>query len=157
MSEAELVKQFTEETGHVIPTEPQLMSEEEVNFLTKMILDEVMEFMATVHEPKKGKEIMKQFIDDSKDIPKEEGSEEDIIAAQADALTDVNYYSLNAAAKKGVNLSKVFMLVHEANMDKRVDGKFLRREDGKILKRPGWTPPDITREIINQKKNGAFT
>jgi hypothetical protein len=28
-------------------------------------------------------------------------------------------------------------------MAKLVDGKVIRREDGKVLKPAGWTPPDI--------------
>ena len=59
---------------------------------------------------------------------------------QADALVDVYYYSLNAAAKKGVNLSSIFSIVHAANMAKRdpATGQFLKREDGKIIKPKGW-------------------
>ncbi len=59
---------------------------------------------------------------------------------QADALIDVYYYSLNAAAKKGINLSAIFKIVHAANMAKRdpATGKFLKRDDGKIIKPAGW-------------------
>lgn len=59
---------------------------------------------------------------------------------QADALVDVYYYSLNAAAKKGVNLSSIFSIVHSANMAKRdpKTGVFLKRADGKIIKPEGW-------------------
>lgn len=32
---------------------------------------------------------------------------------------DIYYYSLNCAAKKGVNLSSIFGIVHAANMAKR--------------------------------------
>lgn len=34
-------------------------------------------------------------------------------ADQADALVDIYYYSLNAACKKGVNLSSLFDIVHK--------------------------------------------
>jgi hypothetical protein len=40
------------------------MSNEEVNFLVKMMLDEIMELFATVLPPKEAKEAMKGFIDD---------------------------------------------------------------------------------------------
>ncbi len=68
------------------------------------------------------------------------------------------YYSLNAAAKKGINLSAVFKLVHEANMRKRdpVSGVFLKREDGKIVKPEGWTPPDVGAEMRRQASEGSF-
>jgi hypothetical protein len=34
-------------------------------------------------------------------------------------------------------------------MAKLVDGKVIRREDGKILKPAGWTPPDIKGVLFN--------
>lgn len=154
MSDAELVKEFTEKTGSIIPYKPQLMNHEETFFLIKMMLDEIMELAATVEEPSISKKLMIDIINNSKDIPKEKGNEIELIAAQADALVDCYYYSLNAAAKKGVNISKVFKLVHDANMDKQIDGKFLKRDDGKILKRPGWVEPNITAEIERQFNEG---
>jgi len=79
--------------------------------------------------------------------------------ADQDALVDVYYYMLNAACKKGVNLSSVFGTVHAANMAKRdpETGKFLKREDGKIVKPRGWQPPDIEAEIRRQTREGAWT
>jgi predicted HAD superfamily Cof-like phosphohydrolase len=156
MSDASLVRTFTKETGNNVPNTPELMTKGEVFFLIKMMLDEIMELAATVETPSATKDSMVKLIWNSKDIPQEEGTEEDIIGAQADALVDCYYYSLNAAAKKGVNLSSVFKLVHDANMDKRIDGVFLKREDGKILKRPGWVSPDIAAEIVRQKECGSF-
>ena len=51
-------------------------------------------------------------------------------------LVDSYYYSLKCCCKKGINLSNIFEVVHKANMDKRdpLTGKFLKREDGKIIK-----------------------
>ena len=64
---------------------------------------------------------------------------------------------LNAAAKKGVNLSSVFDVVHDANMAKKwEDGTFHKREDGKILKPETWSPPDVQKEIARQFKEGSF-
>ena len=71
----------------------------------------------------------------------------------------VYYYSLNAAAKKGMNLSAVFGVVHGANMAKRnpATGKFEKREsDGKIIKPPGWSPPDVEGELKRQLAEGSF-
>ena len=88
-----------------------------------------------------------------------DGSDEtEMVANQADALVDIRYYSLNAAAKKGVNLSSLFDIVQAANMAKKdpVTGTFLKREDGKIIKPQGWTLPDVAKEISRQKEHGAF-
>jgi predicted HAD superfamily Cof-like phosphohydrolase len=159
ISDAELVREFTKESGTNVPNQPQLMSEDEVFFLIKMMLDEIMELGATVSEPHKVKFAMIKMITDSKDLPKITGvSKEELIGEQGDALVDSYYYSLNAAAKKGINISKIFEVVHKANMDKRdpVTGKFLKREDGKIIKPVGWKEPDITGEIKRQFQEGSF-
>jgi predicted HAD superfamily Cof-like phosphohydrolase len=58
---------------------------------------------------------------------------------------------LNTYVKKGVDLDKLFHLVHEANMRKRwEDGTFHRRGDGKVMKPQGWTEPDLVSEIKRQ-------
>ena len=52
-----------------------------------------------------------------------------------------------------MNLSAVFGVVHGANMAKRnpATGKFEKREsDGKIIKPPGWSPPDVEGELKRQ-------
>lgn len=61
----------------------------------------------------------------------------------ADALADIIYIALGTAVSYGIPLDKVFEEVHRSNMAKLVDGKVLRRADGKIQKPEGWTPPDI--------------
>lgn len=65
------------------------------------------------------------------------------IVELADALADIIYIACGTAASYGIDLDEVFKEVHRSNMAKLVDGKVIRREDGKILKPEGWTPPDI--------------
>lgn len=160
-SDAELVRQFTRESSDPLhlPNEPTLMTKDEIFFLFKMMLDEMMELGATVDEAHEIKYAMIKMIAESKDIPQITGVPvEVLIGEQADALVDCYYYSLNAAAKKGVNLSKVFNVVHAANMAKRdpTTGKFLKRQDGKIIKPEGWVAPNITAEIKKQIEERAF-
>lgn len=57
-----------------------------------------------------------------------------------DGLCDLIYVCLGAAVRWGVDLSPIFDAVHRANMAKDNGGT---RGDGKVLKPPGWTPPDI--------------
>lgn len=159
MSDAELVREFTKESGIPVPNEPCVMNKEEVFFLMNMMLDEIMELGATVAEPQEVKFNMIKMITHSKDLPRITNvSKEELIGEQGDALVDCYYYSLNAAAKKGINMSKIFQIVHKANMDKRdpITGKFNKREDGKIIKPNGWNPPNITAEIIRQFNEGSF-
>lgn len=158
MSDAHLVKDFTTASGFLVPHVPKLMTKQEVHFLVKMMLDEIMELYATVDDPANAKADMVKLIMDSKDIPKVHGSELELIAEQADALVDCYYYSLNASAKHGVNISSVFRLVHNANMAKRdpESGMFLRRSDGKIIKPIGWHAPNIPAEIERQFEEGSW-
>lgn len=65
------------------------------------------------------------------------------IVEVADALADIIYIACGTAASYGIDLDEVFKEVHRSNMAKLVDGKVIRRADGKIQKPEGWTPPDI--------------
>jgi predicted HAD superfamily Cof-like phosphohydrolase len=57
-----------------------------------------------------------------------------------DALCDLLYVTYGAAVAMGVDLEPFYDEVHRSNMAKAGG---LVREDGKRLKPPGWTPPDI--------------
>eukprot|EP00483_Globobulimina_turgida_P002682 UN02687 len=147
-SDAEKVREFTYEAGQHVPGKPVLMDLYEVNFITKMILDELLELYSTVLPPQAAKNAMKKMLDEAKCIPKMNVSPNqthELIAEQGGALVDIYYYSLNCMAKKGVNLSKIFELVHNANMAKRdpKTKKFIKRADGKIIKPSGWVAPDV--------------
>jgi predicted HAD superfamily Cof-like phosphohydrolase len=61
----------------------------------------------------------------------------------ADALGDIIYIACGTAIAYGIPLELVFNEIQRSNMAKLVDGKVLRREDGKIMKPEGWQPPDI--------------
>jgi predicted HAD superfamily Cof-like phosphohydrolase len=61
----------------------------------------------------------------------------------ADALADIIYIACGTAVSYGIPLDEVFKEVHNSNMSKLVDGKVIRREDGKVQKPEGWKPPDI--------------
>ena len=61
----------------------------------------------------------------------------------ADALADIIYIACGTAVSYGIPLDDVFDEVHASNMAKLVDGKVIRRPDGKVQKPEGWQPPDI--------------
>ena len=65
------------------------------------------------------------------------------IVEVADALADIIYIACGTAVSYGIPLDDVFAEVHGSNMAKLVDGKVIRREDGKVQKPEGWTAPDI--------------
>jgi predicted HAD superfamily Cof-like phosphohydrolase len=55
-------------------------------------------------------------------------------------LADLIYVALGTAVTWGVDMGPIFEAVHASNMTKEGGGA---RADGKILKGPGYTPPDI--------------
>ena len=57
-------------------------------------------------------------------------------------LVDVLYVFIGTALRYGIPLDAVWDEVQRSNMAK-VSGDVRRRDDGKILKPEGWTPPDI--------------
>jgi predicted HAD superfamily Cof-like phosphohydrolase len=63
-----------------------------------------------------------------------------------DALADILVVTYGAAIEMGVDLEPVFAEVHRSNMSK--DGGM--DAGGKILKGPGFTPPDILGELVKQ-------
>lgn len=61
----------------------------------------------------------------------------------AKELADVLYVVYGTADAFGIDIDRVFEEVHRSNMSKLVDGKPLKREDGKVLKGPNYTPPNL--------------
>lgn len=66
------------------------------------------------------------------------------IVKLADGLADLMYVVIGTALEFGIPLERVWDEVQRSNMAKvGTDGVVRRREDGKILKPVGWTPPDV--------------
>lgn len=63
----------------------------------------------------------------------------------ADALGDMLYVLVGTILEHGMHhkIEEVFSEIHRSNMTKVVDGKVVRREDGKILKPDTYEKPNI--------------
>lgn len=73
----------------------------------------------------------------------------DDIVEIADALTDILYVVYGAGHAYGIDLDDCFDEVHRSNMSKLgPDGKPIYREDGKVLKGPDYSPPDLEEVIF---------
>ena len=59
-------------------------------------------------------------------------------------LADLVYVAFQFAAAAGWELDEALDRVHASNMSKLVDGKPLKREDGKVLKGPNYKPPYLS-------------
>lgn len=74
--------------------------------------------------------------------------ENDDIVEVADALTDILYVTYGAGAAFGIDLNATFAEVQRSNMSKLgEDGNPIYREDGKIMKGPGYFKPDL-KEVL---------
>jgi predicted HAD superfamily Cof-like phosphohydrolase len=70
--------------------------------------------------------------------------EEELSVSKVDQLkelADLVFVCYQYAAARGWNLDVAMRRVFESNMSKLVDGKPLRRADGKVLKGPNYYPP----------------
>ncbi len=124
------VKEFSDACNDgANPATPQLMDGAAVEFIAEMVNDELDE--------------LREATD---------------VAEQADALVDAIYYICDTAVRHGMNLDRVFAIVHGANMQKVVDGRVIRRDDGKILKPDGWQDPGplLVEEITRQTREGSW-
>ena len=112
------VREFHEGFGVPIETDPTMSTPERRVLRARLILEEAGETVAAI-------------------------SSGDLIET-ADGIVDLIYVAIGAALEFGVPLDRVWREVHRSNMAK-LGGP--TREDGKVMKPPGWTPPDILRAL----------
>ena len=127
------VKQFSDATiaeGCPLPIVPVFMKEDKIAFIRKMVNDEMDE------------------LEEAKDLTE-----------QADALVDAIYYICDTAVRHGMNLDPLFAIVHNANMQKVVNGKVIRNEIGKVQKPACWEDPApiLDAEVERQQLNGSWS
>ena len=69
----------------------------------------------------------------------------------ADALADQLYILMGTMVSHGMGdvIEDIFDEVHRSNMSKLgVDGKPIYREDGKVLKGPNYSPPNVSKYLL---------
>lgn len=107
----------------------------------------VREFHAKVGQPDSDtpdvspyREMRLRLIDEERHELGEALAADDVVAV-ADALADLLYVVIGSALQWGIPLDRAFAEVHRSNMTKGDGGV---RADGKILKGPGYSPPDLS-------------
>jgi predicted HAD superfamily Cof-like phosphohydrolase len=65
----------------------------------------------------------------------------------ADALADLDYVVAGSRLAYGITRKPVADEVHRSNMAKAPNGVVIRDAKKKVLKPPGWTPPDIRKAL----------
>ena len=113
------VRDFHQAFGQRIGEKPEFPSKEERDLRKKLLAEEYSEY------------IVAEYKNDLVEV--------------VDALADIIYIACGTAVSYGIPLDDIFAEVHRSNMAKLVDGKVILREDGKIKKPEGWTPPDVER------------
>lgn len=122
MSNFEKVKEFMNAFGQEVKTKPELATVDVMALRYELIKEELEELFEAM-------------------------GEKDLVEI-ADALTDILYVTYGAGHAFGIDLDACFDEVQRSNMSKLgADGKPIYREDGKILKGPNYSEPDLTKFV----------
>lgn len=80
--------------------------------------------------------------------------EEDNIVEVADALGDLLYVIYGWGITIGLDMDAIVAEIHRSNLSKLgADGKPIYREDGKVLKGPDFTQPNLKPIVFKEKEN----
>ena len=118
--EQKMVKAFHEKYGAPSRTVPTMLNPKDCLRRARLIFTEAAEFI--------------------------EHADKGDLVEMVDALADILVVTYGAAVEMGVDLEPVFAEVQRSNMSKN-GGK---DAGGKILKGPGFSPPDIVGELEKQ-------
>jgi len=109
---------FMETFGQDVKTSPEIPDAETVNLRIELIAEELEELW--------------------------DACEKKDLVEIADALTDILYVTYGAGHAFGLDLDKCFTEVQRSNMSKLgEDGKPIYRDDGKVMKGPNYSEPDL--------------
>ena len=124
MTNFEKVKTFMETFGQDVKSSPEIPDAETVSLRIELIAEEVEELWNAC---------------ENKDI-----------VEIADALTDILYVTYGAGHAFGIDLDKCFAEVQRSNMSKLgEDGNPIYREDGKVMKGPNYSEPDLKSVLLS--------
>ncbi|SEE67935.1 acyltransferase domain-containing protein [Ruania alba] len=133
-----LVRQFHEVYQVPMGAEPSLASQR-VPMRMALIAEEAAELVAAVYGTAAG-EVMDEAY--ARAVTLDDGAR-DVVEA-ADAIGDLIYVLYGMALECGIPLADVLAEIQGSNLSKLgADGRPILREDGKVLKGPGYYRPDI--------------
>jgi NTP pyrophosphatase (non-canonical NTP hydrolase) len=94
----------------------------------------------------RSKLLMEEAMELDEELMLEPGSNMERVAKE---LADLVYVAYGTALSFGIDLDRALALVHASNMSKLgPDGKPVLREDGKVLKGPGYFEPDMRSAVM---------
>jgi len=138
------VRTFHEAFGHPAPSKPTVSDRSIRELRVKLIAEELGELClalgVSLHlhvDVQKSDEIYFKVVAITPD------EKVDLVEA-ADALADLDYVVQGSNLVFGLPAEALAAEVHRSNMSKLgADGLPIRREDGKIMKGPNYSPPDL--------------
>ena len=134
-----LVRQFHQTYDLPILTDDPSVDRERVHMRMALIAEEFAELVGAVYGQGAERVITAAF---GQALLADDGSRD--VVESADALADLVYVTYGMALESGIPLAKVLAEIQASNMSKLgQDGKPIYREDGKVLKGPGFFPPDV--------------
>lgn len=155
MDTIKLVEEFHETFGAPVYVKPTLPTYNDAydNFLKAMFWA-ISQYFKQSKNTSRSQLRMKLIFEEFKELC--EAIEKGDYVAILDALTDLQVVLDGTYLEFGLGEVKdaAFVEVHRSNMSKLdTDGKPIYREDGKILKGPNFSEPDL-QTIINNAQNG---
>lgn len=154
----EQVLAFHKRFGQSVGEKPHVPDEKTVRFRLSLIAEEFFELLDAFgrrHDPehqRHAREAIEGYIDGSVPVDVD-------LPALVDAMADLDYVVEGTRITFGVDGAPIAAEVQRANMAKlpsyvaekdAMHQGAVKREDGKIMKPPGWTPPDIEGKLRAQ-------
>lgn len=140
------VRAFHLKFGHPVASSPCIPPEDRIRFRVKLVTEEYKEFLLAIFSSEEDEswgvfetvhEAIEDAVEDLEEIRKLAAINVDFVEAM-DALEDLDYVVEGTRVEFGVDSEPLAAEVQRANMDKDPNGP-----DGKPVKPPTWTPPDI--------------
>jgi predicted HAD superfamily Cof-like phosphohydrolase len=119
------VRQFNVTYGKPMSEKPRLPTESEATLMNNLIHEELMELNEAI---------------DNQDL-----------VEIADAIGDILYVTAQQATMLGMPVDSLLREIQRSNMSKLgADGKPIYREDGKVLKGPNFSEPQISKVLLGE-------
>ena len=142
-----LVRRFHHVYGLPVQTDGASLERESLHMRMRLIAEEFAELVGAVYGQAARNEVESGY----RSAVAVDGGGRDAVEA-ADALADLVYVIYGMALETGIDLAAVLAEVQRSNMSKLgADGKPIYREDGKVLKGPGYFAPDVAQVLRHRR------
>ena len=134
-----LVREFHQTYAMPIAEDAPSVDRERIHMRMALIAEEFSELMTAVYGERAG-----QLVDEAFGAAVATDDHSRDVVETADALGDLVYVIYGMALETGIPLPAVLAQIQASNLSKLgADGTPIYREDGKVLKGPGFFPPDV--------------